>query len=48
VPAGVSTLVSAGSRLPLDRHYVTDLLGGALAGLAVSGTCLGAYELTRR
>ncbi len=47
LPVAASALLSALSRLPLDRHWVSDLAGGALVGLAVSGTNLGIYELAR-
>ncbi len=47
VPAALGVVVSAASRLALDRHWVSDLAGGTLAGVALGSACLGFYELAR-
>lgn len=41
----VSPALAGLGRLVLDRHWASDVAGGALAGLAVAGACLGAHAL---
>jgi undecaprenyl-diphosphatase len=38
--AGAATL----GRLVLDRHWVSDVIGGTLLGIAVAAGCAAAYE----
>jgi membrane-associated phospholipid phosphatase len=30
-----------------ERHWLSDVLGGYLGGIAVAGACLAGYELLR-
>lgn len=46
VAIGAPVLGALG-RLVLDRHWPSDVVGGALAGLAVAGVCLAGYEAAR-
>jgi len=44
VAAGVLATASTVGRLYLDRHWVTDAVGGSLLGVAVAAACGAAYE----
>lgn len=46
-PLSAAPLLAGLSRLLLDRHWTSDLLGGYLAGVAWGATCAGSYELSR-
>ena len=37
-------LLSGGGKIVEDRHWTSDVVGGWLAGLALSAACLAAYE----
>ncbi len=45
VPFGLASLVAGGGRLALDRHWLSDLVGGYLAGIALGAAAAGTYEL---
>ncbi|HEU4537107.1 MAG TPA: phosphatase PAP2 family protein, partial [Polyangiaceae bacterium] len=47
VPVALAWAGTALGRLVLDRHWVSDSLGGYLAGVALGTACAGAYELAR-
>ena len=48
VPAALTIpLVSAATRVVEEKHWGSDVLGGALGGVAVAGAILAAYELMR-
>jgi membrane-associated phospholipid phosphatase len=48
VPAALTIpLVSAATRIVEEKHWSSDVLGGALGGIAVAGFILAAYELAR-
>lgn len=40
--------ITAGSRIVAQKHWISDVLGGYLAGIAVAATSLAVYEATRR
>jgi hypothetical protein len=42
--AGLISAASSGGRLLLDRHWVSDAIGGTLLGVAVWTACAAAYE----
>jgi undecaprenyl-diphosphatase len=44
-PAGLASLAAGASRLLLDRHWTSDVVGGYCAGIAVGATGAGVYEL---
>ena len=46
-PLGPLSVATGLSRLLLDRHWASDILGGYLAGIALGATSAGIYELTR-
>ncbi len=46
-PLGVASLAAGAGRLLLARHWSSDVLAGYCAGLALSATCAGMYELAR-
>jgi len=44
-PAALAVpLVTAGARMLLEKHWASDVLGGALGGTAVAAACAAAYE----
>jgi membrane-associated phospholipid phosphatase len=48
IPAALTIpLVAAATRVVEEKHWSSDVLGGALGGIAVAGVILAAYELTR-
>jgi undecaprenyl-diphosphatase len=47
-PAGLASLAAGASRLLLDRHWTSDVVGGYCAGIALGATCAGMYELSRQ
>jgi undecaprenyl-diphosphatase len=46
-PLGPLSLATGLSRLLLDRHWASDILGGYCAGIALAATSSGLYELSR-
>lgn len=44
---GPLSLATGVSRLLLDRHWTSDVLGGYCAGIALGATCAGLYEVCR-
>lgn len=44
VAAGFAAAASTAGRLVLDRHWITDVIGGALLGLAIAAASGAAYE----
>lgn len=46
LPATLGSLAAGAGRLLLDRHWLSDVIGGYLAGVALGATCAGFYELT--
>jgi membrane-associated phospholipid phosphatase len=53
-PAGVAfpaaaavPMLTAGPRMLVQKHWVSDVLGGYLGGIAVAAACLAGYEATR-
>jgi membrane-associated phospholipid phosphatase len=40
-------IVSAGSRLVMRKHWMSDAAGGLIGGIAVASACLAFYELNR-
>jgi len=48
-PAALAVpLVTAGARMLLEKHWASDVLGGALAGATVAAACAAAYEAAGR
>lgn len=45
--AAVVPLLEGAGRVYLDRHWTSDVLGGALGGLALAALCVAGYELKR-
>lgn len=49
VPLAIAFPVASGlTKLYLDKHWLTDVLGGYLLGATLAATATGAYELGRR
>jgi membrane-associated phospholipid phosphatase len=47
-PAALAVpLALAGSRMVVEKHWASDVLGGCLAGIAVAAACLAGYEAAR-
>jgi membrane-associated phospholipid phosphatase len=46
--AVVVPLISSVARMIEDKHWISDVAGGHVAGIAVSSACLAAYETMRR
>jgi membrane-associated phospholipid phosphatase len=46
-PAGLASLAAGASRLLLNRHWTSDVIGGYCAGIALGATCAGMYELSQ-
>ena len=46
--AAALPLLLAGGRMLDERHWASDVVGGYLGAIAVAGTCLAGYELSRR
>ncbi len=47
-PAALAVpLALAGTRMVVEKHWASDVLGGCLAGVVVAATCLAAYEAAR-
>ncbi len=47
-PAALAVpLALAGSRMVVEKHWASDVLGGCLAAAAVAAACLAAYEAAR-
>jgi undecaprenyl-diphosphatase len=47
-PAALAVpLTLAGSRMVVEKHWASDVLGGCLAGVAVAAACLAGYEAAR-
>ena len=44
--AAVLAVASSAGRLYLDRHWISDSLGGALLGLSIASGCAAVYEVT--
>lgn len=45
--AAAVPVLTAGPRMLVQKHWVSDVLGGLLGGIAVAAACLAAYEATR-
>lgn len=49
LPIAVAFPIASGlAKIYLDKHWLTDVLGGYLVGTAVAASAAGAYELSRR
>ena len=49
VPLAIALPVASGlTKLYLDKHWLTDVVGGYLLGVTLAATASGAYELGRR
>jgi membrane-associated phospholipid phosphatase len=46
--SGVLVLLMAASRVYLDRHWISDVVGGAVIGVALGLACCALYELIER
>jgi undecaprenyl-diphosphatase len=47
-PAALAVpVVTAGGRMLVQKHWVSDVAGGLLGGIAVAALCLSAYEAAR-
>jgi undecaprenyl-diphosphatase len=44
-PATLASVAAGAGRLLLDRHWLSDVVGGYLAGIAVGASAAGCYEL---
>ncbi|HYO96380.1 MAG TPA: phosphatase PAP2 family protein [Polyangiaceae bacterium] len=47
LPLSAAALASGLGRFALDRHWVSDLVGGYCAGIALGTACAGVYEWRR-
>jgi hypothetical protein len=45
--AAVVPLLTAGPRMLVQKHWVSDVAGGVLGGIALAAACLAGYEATR-
>jgi membrane-associated phospholipid phosphatase len=45
--AAALPLVLGGARMLDERHWVSDVVGGYLGGIAIAATCLAGYEMLR-
>ena len=45
--AALLTVASSAGRLYLDRHWISDSIGGALVGVAIASGCAALYERAR-
>jgi len=45
--AAALPVLTAGPRLLVQKHWISDVLGGYLGAIAVAAACLAAYEATR-